>query len=532
MAIDHGTGVGKRGGAVDHPLADERGLGAPRPTRSEGITVAAVTTVFVLVLCAFAVITRPYDAADEMAHLDAVLQLATGHAWAAPGTMHLLSAVHASVSSASAATATWGDLIAGHPGYYERITNQMTQHPPTYYLIGAGFLHLIGFEDLPWDVGVLALRLLDVAFVAPLPVIAWATVRRLTRSGRAGVVGAAAVLAVPQVAVVGSAVTNDAPVLLFSGLVTLVAVRVLTGDRRLWVAVLLALLTGALVWFKGTGLPAVPFVLIAVLWPAVRWWGWRPALLRTVVIGAGTAAVGAWWWLHNLLVYGAVQPDGFIAREAQSFPAGQGPDLAQFVQVTWDTIVRTFWGSSGVGASNAVTPYLSDIGTVLGLVVIAVYAFRRGRTLVPAIALAILPVVILLLQTQTTWSAYLRSTEIAGTQGRYYFPALVALIALSALAWRRLPRSQTGRRRLAAGIGVVSIAIGVYGVWLQWRVSWEGRSILVTSGGIDAYAASGSVPVAVLAVVAVTLAASAVITGALVMRATRSVAVPSTGVPA
>lgn len=508
-------------------VADERGLGAPRPTRSEGITVAVVTALFVLVLCAFAVVTRPYDAADEMAHVDAVLQLATGHAWAAPGTMHILDAVHASVSSASAATATWGELLAGHPGYYERITDQMTQHPPTYYLIGAGFLHLIGFEDLHWSDGVLALRLLDVAFVAPLPVIAWATVRRLTRSGRAGVVGAAAVLAVPQVAVVGSAVTNDAPVLLFSGLVTLVAVRVLTGDRRLRVAILLALLTGALVWFKGTGLPAVPFVLVAVLLPAVRWWGWPRALLRTVVVGAVTAAVGAWWWLHNLLVYGTVQPDGFVARKAQSFPDGQGPDLAQFVQVTWDTIVRTFWGSSGVGAANAVTPYLSVVGTVLGIAVIAVFAFRRGRTLVPAITLAVLPVVILVLQTQTTWSAYLRSTEIAGTQGRYYFPALVALIALSALAWRRLPRTEAGRRRLAAGIGIVAIAIAVYGVWLQWRVGWEGRSFLVTTGGIDDYAANGPVPLAALAVVVVALLVGAVVAGVLVVRATRSV-VPST----
>ncbi|MCJ1713372.1 glycosyltransferase family 39 protein [Curtobacterium sp. VKM Ac-2922] len=491
----------------------------PAVGRRERLAVASLTVVFVLVLLLFAVVTKPYDAADEMAHFDAVMQLALGNGWGTPGTVHVLDAVRASVTSPSAATATWGDLLRAYPGASDPAVDQMTQHPPTYYLVAAGLLHLIGFRDLLWSDAFLAVRLLDVAIVAALPVIAWATVRRLTRSARGGVVAAAAVLLVPQIAVVGSVVTNDAPVLLLAGLVTLVTVRVLTGDDRRRTLVLLVLLLGALVWVKGTGLPAVPFVLVAVF-VAGRRVSWRRALVRTVAVGAGTALVGAWWWLQNIVVFGRLQPDGFVGRTDQSFPKGQGPDLAEFVQVSWDTITRTFWGSSGHNAGHAVSPVLSDVATVLTVVVLVAYAFRRGRTLVPAVVLAVFPLLLILLQTATTWSSYLRTTGVNGTQGRYYFPALIALIALSALAWRRLPRTDAGRGRLASGLVVTSLVVAAYGVWFQWRVSWEGGTILVTRGGMDAYADAGPVPGAVVLVLVVLLGVGAVVAGGLALRVT------------
>lgn len=493
----------------------------PAVTRGEALAVVALTAVFVVVLCCFATITRPYDAADEMAHFDAVLQLAIGNGWGAPGTVHVLDAVRASVTSPSAATATWGDLLRAYPGASDPAVDQMTQHPPTYYLFAAGFLRLIGFRDLVWSDAFMAVRLLDVAIVAALPVIAWATVRRLTRSARAGVVAAAALLLVPQVAIVGSVVTNDAPVLLLAGLVTLVTVRVLTGDDRRRTLVLLVLLLGALVWVKGTGLPAVPVVLLAVF-VAGRRTSVAHAVRRTLAAGAGTALVGAWWWLRNVVVYGRLQPDGFVGRADQPFPTGQGPDLAEFVQVSWDTITRTFWGSSGHNAGHAVSPVLSDVATVLCVVVLVAFAFRRGRTLAPALVLTVFPVLLVLLQTATTWSSYLRTTGVNGTQGRYYFPALVALVALSALAWRRLPRTEAGRARLASGLVVASLLVALYGVWFQWRVSWEGGTILVTRSGIDAFAAAGPVPTAVVLGLVVLLVVGAVVAGAVALRVTRT----------
>lgn len=393
----------------------------------------------------------------------------------------------------------------------------MTQHPPTYYLVAAVLLRVIGFRDLPWGDAVLVLRFLDVVLVAALPVIAGAAVRRLTRSPRAAVVGAVALLAVPQVAVVGSAVTNDAPVMLGSALATLVVVRIMTGDDRRRMLVALVALLVALAWTKGMGLPVIRVALLAVLvsgWRRDR----RRAVLRAVSVAVSVAVLGGWWWARNVLVFGHLQPDGFVGRPDKAFPPG-GPDPTEFVAVSWDTITRTFWGSSGFNAAHAVTPLLSDVGSVLGLTVVVVYAFRSGPLRSPAVVLAALPVLLFVLQTATSWSSFLRTTGVNGTQGRYYFPALVALVVLSALAWRRLPGSEAGRRRLSTGIAVTALVVAVYGVWFQWRVSWQDGAFVVTAGGLRSYAADGLAPAAVVVVLAAALVVAAVAAGVLVRRA-------------
>ncbi|MDP9735427.1 hypothetical protein [Curtobacterium sp. 260] len=84
----------------------------------------------------------------------------------------------------------------------------MTQHPPTAYLVGALVLKAVHFAGLRWDHAVLVLRLVDVAAVTLLPLLTWASVRRLTRSPRAGLVGALALFGVPQLASIASSVST------------------------------------------------------------------------------------------------------------------------------------------------------------------------------------------------------------------------------------------------------------------------------------------------------------------------------------
>ncbi len=141
--------------------------------------------------------------------------------------------------------------------------DQMTQHPATYYVLAAGVLHLVDFEAHRPAVDVLALRLFSALFVLPLPALAWATVRRVTRSPRAAVVGAFAVLAVPELASIGASVSNDPPVMLFGATTVWLAVRVLTGDARTRTAFALALSLGVAILWKGTALPLIPFVAVA-----------------------------------------------------------------------------------------------------------------------------------------------------------------------------------------------------------------------------------------------------------------------------
>ncbi len=62
---------------------------------------------------------------------------------------------------AAANRQTVAELVATNPGFHD-YPNQMSQHPPTYYAVGALVLRPSGSFHHPWDVGVMALRLFDV----------------------------------------------------------------------------------------------------------------------------------------------------------------------------------------------------------------------------------------------------------------------------------------------------------------------------------------------------------------------------------
>ena len=78
--------------------------------------------------------------------------------------------------------------------------------------------------------------------------------------------------------------TNDAPVLLLGGVVVWLATRLLTGDLRMRAVVALGVATAALVWLKGTGLPAVPFTAVVVLVAGAGALSVGRRLVRTVVL--------------------------------------------------------------------------------------------------------------------------------------------------------------------------------------------------------------------------------------------------------
>ncbi|WIB35296.1 DUF2142 domain-containing protein [Curtobacterium sp. MCJR17_043] len=363
------TTTGRR---ADHPPA----------TRAERIAVAVVTVTFGLWLLVWALVVPVFQAPDETAHIDATVHLAIGDPWVAPGEMHVLNAVQAAAAQqATLPKSEWSDfaeLLGGAPGESSTV-DQMTQHPPTAYLVGAVVLKALHFADLRWDHAVLALRLVDVAAVTLLPLLTWASVRRLTRSPRAALIGALALFATPQLASIASSVSNDAPVMLFAGVVVWLSVRLLTGDLRWRTTVALGVALGALIWIKGTGLPAVPFVALVALVAGAGALTLRRRLLRTVVTVGVAGLIGAWWWLHNIVTYGRVQPNGYTAmRPPKDFPPGEHPTLAHFLDVSWGTLARTFWGSPGIKAQVSIGDLLTSLLTLVALVVVLAFAFRRA----------------------------------------------------------------------------------------------------------------------------------------------------------
>lgn len=505
----------------------------PVVTRREGVWLAVATAAFGLWLVLWALVVPAFQAPDEPAHFDAAVHVATGSGWPAPGTLHVSNAVAAAQQEQAAGTSTtWStvsELLAAHPGDSATV-NQMTQHPPTAYAVDALVLRALHYGSLRWDHALVALRLFDAVLVTPLALLAWAAVRRVTRSPRAALVAPLALFATPQLASIGASVTNDAPVLLLGGVVVWLSTRLLTGDLRMRAVVALGVATAALVWVKGTGLPAVPFTAVVVLVAgagagavaATLSLGRR--LVRTVVLLVVTAALGSWWWLHNLVTYHRLQPDGYASiRPDADFPRGQHPSVLHFVDVSWGTIARTFWGSPGQRAQVSIGDLLTAVLTVVAIVVVLLWAFRRPRGVQPdtrpaAWALLVFPGLLLLLQTASSARAYLDTTQVAGTQGRYLFPALLALVVLSALAWRRIPRTAAGRSVLATAIAIVAPGIGLYGLAVVSSWFWNAARGPLTAAGTTRYAALGPVPFPVVVTVAVLVAICVVVTVAGVVR--------------
>lgn len=500
----------------------------PRIARWERVAIAVVTATFGLWLVAWALVVPVFQAPDETAHIDAAVHVAIGDAWADPGDLHVTNAVEAAktelATKPSSQWSTVSELLQNAPGPSATV-NQMTQHPPTAYLAGAAVLRAVDFGDLRWDRAFIALRLADVLAVTALPLLAWASVRRVTRSPRAALVGGLAVFATPELASIGSSFSNDAPVLLVAGVVVWLATRLLTGDTRWRTTIALAAVLGALVWVKGTGLPAVPFVAVVVLFAGAGVLSLRQRVVRTVVVMAVSGGIGAWWWLHNWFAYGRIQPNGYASiRPPKDFPPGEHPTLGHFLDVSWGTLARTFWGSFGARAQVSMGDMLTAFLTIVVLIVLIGWAFRRGPDLRVALCLAVFPALLIGIQNETSAGAYLRTTEVAATQGRYYFPAIVCLIVLSALAWRRLVPAGRARAWVAVALAVLLPAVGVYGFAVASAWFWNAALFPVTGRGLLRYTEIGPVPPSVLVVVVALVAVGLVVSVVQVARADRRVA--------
>jgi len=456
-------------------------------TRGERRAVIALTAAFALLLTLWAFLTPMFAAPDEAAHFDAAEQLALGKGWPAPGDMDLLKTTYVeqgqSTNVAAADRETVAQLTAENPGNHDFV-NQMSQHPPTYYGVGAVVLKAIGFFHLRWDIGVMALRLMDVVMLLPLPFLTWATVRRVTRSPRTAIVGVLALFAVPQLAQIGSSVTNDAPVIVLGAVISWLAARALTGDHRWRIAVWLGVAVAAVCSVKGTGLPTVPFVAIALLVAGHGTLSWGARIGRTAVAGAIVAAAGSWWWIRNLVLFGTLQPDGVSAvRQDKPWGRETSANFGEFMNVEWDRLTSSFWGQFGA-LRYPMTQILTDSLTVIALAVIVGWAFRRTAQRSRAIVLLVLPALTLVIQLQNNFSSYDDTQLIAGAQGRYLFIGLVPLIAVSAIAWRNLVTSAPERGRVGSFALWGFPVIGLYGLTVAYRGFYENTHLQVTVAGL------------------------------------------------
>lgn len=507
--------------------------------RREWIVLGTTTVAWLGLLLSFALLTPAFGAPDEPAHVDAAFRLALGLGWPHGGEMHYLAAVRQIVEHPVPAVdrPTVDALLAAVPGDSPAI-DPMSQNPPTYWLVAAGILRLIRFGAHDWATSVLVLRLFDVALVTALPVLVWATVRRVTRSPRTALVAPLLLFAVPQLAQVAAGVTAWAPMILLGAVLVWLSMRVLTGDRSWWTTAGLAVAVTGLAAISALGLLAVPFVvLLFVLARDQRTASdqrtatdrrdqrpWRRSALHAGVVVVAAAAVSGWWWVRTLLVSGTLLPDALRGvTTVQPYPSG-GANPGAFAGRQWDGLTASFFGDFGAN-QWPLPPMVIDALAIVGLVALGwSYARRGAGRRVMTIAL-VWPALVVVATLAYNWRNYLGTHQGNGLQGRFLFVAVVALVLSQAVAWRALVVRPELRRRLARVAAVGSFAIALYGIGIAYRGAWENVQFRVTPGGLSAMAGgslAGPLPIAVAGALFIVAAVASV---ALVWRAT---AVPST----
>lgn len=479
------------------------------PTRPERAAVTAITIAF-LAICAFwAVVTPIYQVPDEHAHLSSAIRLTDDPQWPAPGEARLYPEVLGAREEAALPADERSSFAELRRVSEQSGVDQMTQHPPLYYAFGAAVLRAIGYDEMRADHALLSLRLAGLLFAAPLPLLVWSSARQLTGSPRAGVVGAAALLAVPQLAQVLGGVSNDGLIILLCSIVIWLAIRVMTGDARRRTLAGLGVCLGLALLTKGMALPFVVFTAVVLMF-APRGVPMAPRLLRTFATLALAFVIGGWWWLRNLVVYGDLQPSGLAGiRPTQPWEAGTGPDFVQYLDLFWSRMSVRFWGEFGL-LEHSLPEVITDVLSVLTLAVIVGFGFARHPRRPHVIVLSLLPVILMVMLVGNTWRHFVRTQLPAGMQGRYLYVAIVALIAVSAIAWMRCIPARHHRR---AGVAIVVVAtfLAILGPFRQYIGGYENSLYRITAAGVRQWLTLTPAGTAGVVVVSVLAAAAGIV---------------------
>ena len=343
--------------------------------------------------------------------------------------------------------------LGGHASATGTQPNQMVQHPPLYYWLEAAVLRIPGVSHLAWDVQVWLMRLLSVLIMLPVPLLCWASTRRLldlggpaSLAGRLAPLAAAVPLTVPNLIRDGSSVNNDSLLILTTSVVLWLLTRVLTGDLSRRTAVWLAVALAAALLTKGFAL-GLPVAILVTYLVAGRRHGGVGERMRSLAVPIGIAAIGGiiggLWWLHNLIDYGSVQVDGYgksYERVLHGIPDYHGT-LVRFAPNFVTDFTKRIWGGIGLPDAPSDGPFaiygwfvVAAIGIVAALLIRA-RAGDRAR----ASVLMIAPVLTVAGVAASSYSGFHKwSSAVRGSQGRYVYHLVVVLAALIAFGWIRL----------------------------------------------------------------------------------------------
>lgn len=554
---------------------EREGRGPAEPTRGRPSRpprlVWLATLLFALVGALWTVAVPAFRAPDEPAHLDLLFYLAEGNSYPSwdgryfgealqLDTVRYLIDSHYSWPKFDAADAPprgdrpdvddlggiTPDANARHPddrrAGYPYVYNQMPQHPPLYYEAMAGVLRferwaLPGTDRPSLDRELGLLRLINVLLVAPLPLLAWATVRRLGGGDRAARVASLLPLGLPQLSYIGAALNNDNLLTLLGGVLAVLLAGVARGRRSRRTDVAVGVTIGLALLTKAFALVFVPWLFAAYAlgaWTSRRATGrWRDHGIGALIAGGVGAAVGTWWWIANWIRFGEPAPTSeTLTHTTSQRPPGFHPDLVGYAWSFAGRLVSRTWLWIGFRSPKLELAPLLVAALTLCVVVAAVVAFRRAAPALVAeateateatgaagerprrwdLALALLPLVLTVVFVyRRAWHLHETTGGWPFIQGRYLFGTIVGLMAVVALGATAL----LGRRAAVVAVGAV-VALQAWSLVKVLGGAWTGPGTFGPLRGALAWSPWPPVLVGAVALVAL------VTSGALAAHARRA----------
>ena len=447
----------------------------PRQRAPMLLWVITALQIALMTMCTF--LYPAFAGPNEARHVDLVYSFANGNTFYAPGT-RLVSAGVAGAAAAHQfppATPLSGqsvpprdqrrslDALGGDQAGRLRQDNPLVAHPPLYYLAAAGVLKAFPHSSQwPYDRTVAILRYLSILLLAPLPFLLWAATRTLSDNGPAALIAATLPITVPGLSRLGGSVGNLPLLILLTAGVAFLTAKVIAGDLRVRTGVITGVVTGLACLTQGLAL-VLPIVVIAaygVAWLRHRRPFWVPLTWAILL----SLAVGGWWWVRSLVLYGTLQPEG-LGSDGVASTAGAAPHHA------WGDLFRSLAVSTWGGIGLPDTPRFSEpfswawITVLLaGVVVALIVGVDRGWGRAAALVFALPAVLTLGLVILDARTAFLATGDVSGLQGRYLYAAMAGLFVLCGIGVARLLG-----RTAARWMPLVAVTAGLVTQAWAWR---------------------------------------------------------------
>lgn len=467
--------MGELADAVDGS-GKPRALALTAVWREDRWFVLAVSSVILMVQLVGSFLLPLFEVPDERHHTDlvAVASDHAGHGWQSgrtrlldEGIVALTKRYHAERAASSAMPRDERPPLIVGEAAQNRLYNYMVKHPPLYYItvdVGEGFIDRMWPGRFTGDQEVMIYRWISALFLVPVPLLCMAAARILGADRDTYRVAGLLPVMIPGLVLRnGALVNNDALLILTTGVAVVAALEIARGGGRM-VSLVGGFAAGLAVLTKLFGWVAVPCLALAFI-VSRRHRSWRDVVRSASVCGAGVMLVGGWFWVRNLLLYGAP----FVIINAREPVDGFVPDWGfwtmRVVRSTWSG----FWGAGfAVPSTPGYRPWLVT-ATAIVVVLTVVPLLRRGSG-VGMRWIAAMPLVGMLLLGYG-WQAFRYPIigKVAGVQGRYFYVAVVGFLPLAAIGLRSVLRRP---RRVAPFIAVLALFSVASSTWLMLKRYW------------------------------------------------------------